>query len=131
MCFQHKIAANQRSRVNILIKLWSKKKYFKHKIGIFQPFSAQNPYFSSIILKFWKNIHPTSRLHDWIVSRASDSQLTLSMDLSFIGESKMDPKEVLLSLRLDFEVGDVTSSLGMSGKQFTTIRNSCREIVAF
>ena len=57
--------------------------------------------------------------------------LTLSMDLSFIGESKIDPKEVLLSLRLDFEVGDVTSSLGMSRvRKHFTIRNSCREIFA-
>ena len=57
--------------------------------------------------------------------------LTLSMDLSFIGESKIDPKEVLLSLRLDLEVGDVTSSLGMSGvRKHVTIRNSCREIFA-
>ena len=57
--------------------------------------------------------------------------LTLSMDLSFIGESKIDPKEVLLSLRLDLEVGDVTSSLGMSGvRKHFTIRNSCREIFA-
>ena len=39
---------------------------------------------------------------------------TLSIDLSFIGESKIDPKEVRLSLRLDFEVGDKTSSAGMS-----------------
>ena len=40
--------------------------------------------------------------------------LTLSIDLSFIGESKIDPKDVLLSLRLDLDVGDKTSSAGMS-----------------
>ena len=43
--------------------------------------------------------------------------LTLSIDLSFRGESKIDPKEVLLSLRLDLEVGDSISSLGMSSNK--------------
>ena len=41
------------------------------------------------------------------------------MDLSFIGESKIDPKEVLLSLRLDLEVGDSASSHGMSAHRAT------------
>lgn len=38
----------------------------------------------------------------------------LSIDFSFIGESKIEPNEVLLSLRLDLEVGDKASSDGMS-----------------